>query len=592
MTGQLVVDITGGGAGTLGLKVINTLSGAIIHAEKSLSSSGSLYVENLISIGGDDNSAQNPYLDVRRSSTGIDGMFRFFTTNSEIWRFGMRNDGTNSFRFQDGSTNVVTIEDGGRSNALYIANTNHVGTVGIGTADPKATLEVIGSISGARLTISNNANISGSLVVLNNIVARGNLSGSTLTVSSSASISGSLLVKNSITSKGSLSGVTIAGFNLGSCNSVSQKLLYNYSTQKFECGTDRSGTNTGNILQIGDARYVKKSGDTMTGALNVRATLSGSRLVIDGNANVSGALLVKGNITSRGTISGALITQNGAGNNYFLGNLGIGVTTPGSKLSLAAPAGSNTVEFGFYNDAGATKIGSIGTNNQLKLVLDGYSTNGVYMPTGLSLGTYASGAPPTGGAIISGNVGIGTNNPLSLLQVGTNGFSVSDISASGELPAGSNIAARNSNTVITTDYLGTVGDKLTLGYYNGSAWKSAFEVANTSGTPGALLLMKSGGTVGIGTSAAKAQLDVIGTISGSRLSISNNANISGTLLVLNNITTRGTLSGYNLTVSRSASISGTLIVKTGITSKGSVSGSTILGFGLGSCNGATQKLVR
>lgn len=53
----------------------------------------------------------------------------------------------------------------------------------------------------------------------------------------------------------------------------------------------------------------------------------------------------------------------------------------------------------------------------------------------------------------------------------------------------------------------------------------------------------------------------------------------------------GTLSGTNLTVSHAASISGTLLVKTGITSKGSLSGSTFYGAGLGSCNGGSSKLL-
>ena len=48
------------------------------------------------------------------------------------------------------------------------------------------------------------------------------------------------------------------------------EVLFNNSTGKFECGSDQTSFfGTGNVLTLGDARYVKKSGDTMTGALTI-----------------------------------------------------------------------------------------------------------------------------------------------------------------------------------------------------------------------------------------------------------------------------------------------------------------------------------
>lgn len=167
--------------------------------------------------------------------------------------------------------------------------------------------------------------LNGTAFRLNATVTGSTLSGTHIVASRSLTVSGALLVKTSITSKGSLSGATIAGFNLGSCNGSTQKILYNNSTQKFECGSDQTGTSvpfgTGNVLTIGDARYLRRSGGTMTGqlvinitggnfntvGLKVINTLSGAHLHAERTLTTSGTIKAVGNITTTGTVSGALI---------------------------------------------------------------------------------------------------------------------------------------------------------------------------------------------------------------------------------------------------------------------------------------------
>jgi len=61
-----------------------------------------------------------------------------------------------------------------------------------------------------------------------------------LTVSKNASISGSLLVRSNIAAKGTVSGATINGFGLGSCNGSTQKVVYNNTSNAFECATDQT----------------------------------------------------------------------------------------------------------------------------------------------------------------------------------------------------------------------------------------------------------------------------------------------------------------------------------------------------------------
>lgn len=82
--------------------------------------------------------------------------------------------------------------------------------------------------------------------------------------------------------------------------------------------------------------------------------------------------------------------------------------------------------------------------------------------------------------------------------------------ALGEIPAGTQLQTSNSNLSLYAGSLnGAAGLKLAAAYYNGSAWKSALEVANVASGFGTLLLMKGGGNVGIGGTPTCA-LDVIG----------------------------------------------------------------------------------
>jgi cytoskeletal protein CcmA (bactofilin family) len=206
---------------------------------------------------------------------------------------------------------------------------------------------VLGTISGSSLNVDRNATIGGGLTVtgavlsLSNITAKGTLSGKELVVSKNASISGSLLVKNNIAAKGTVSGATITGFGLGTCNGAAQKLIYNYSTQKFECATDldTKWSTTGSLMTAFDRRYVNQSGDTMTGNLVIgnSATLSVSGaiitegdLTINQDAGAVDAILTFGNNTANQTIKYLNASQR------FQFSKGISVlgTISGSSLNV------------------------------------------------------------------------------------------------------------------------------------------------------------------------------------------------------------------------------------------------------------------
>lgn len=90
--------------------------------------------------------------------------------------------------------------------------------------------------------------------------------------------------------RGNLSGSTLTVDGLRSCDTIDTDANGN-----LVCGTD----STGLTQATNDARYVKKSGDTMTGSLKVRGNLSGATLNVDGAASINGTLSTSGSITTR-----------------------------------------------------------------------------------------------------------------------------------------------------------------------------------------------------------------------------------------------------------------------------------------------------
>jgi len=145
---------------------------------------------------------------------------------------------------------------------------------------------------------------------------------------------------------------SIASTSLANCNTIDGT-----STGMLICGTDASGaggtTNTGGLMLIFDNRYINTSGDTMTGALKVRANMSGASLNVDGSSTLIGTVRLNG-VTytfpfGDGSASGKVLKTNSAGQ----------LSWSTDNDSAAAGINAVTAEGMFVNQGGDTMTGSL-----------------------------------------------------------------------------------------------------------------------------------------------------------------------------------------------------------------------------------------
>ena len=193
------------------------------------------------------------------------------------------------------------------------------------------------------------------------------------------------------------------------------------------------------------------------------------------------------------------------------GNVGIGTTNPGKTLDVlhasenellrvrrGIESSYNSASFG-VDTLGANYGAGIWWGTQVSS-----TQQATFYNTGLVLGTYvaAGNDPPSGGAIISGNVGIGTTSPGAKLQIAGTGV----YGASG--------AARLDllNTTYGTAWLTHVGDTGTWQLANGGSTRltiaptanGQMDFYNGSGN----VIFNGSGNVGIGTTAPTYSLHI------------------------------------------------------------------------------------
>jgi len=222
------------------------------------------------------------------------------------------------------------------------------------------------------------------------------------------------------------------------------------------------------------------------------------------------------------------------------GNVGIGTTTPGQKLSVAGTIESSSGGFKFPDGTTQLSVGTAAgwtenaTANTVYTTTTGRNIgigttgpkNKLDVEGGLAVGATYSGTntAPTNGLLVEGNTGIGTTTPVNKLDV-EGGLVI------GATYSGTNTAPANGLLVEGNTGIGTTTPKNKLDVEGGLAVGATYSGTNTAPTNGLLVE----GNTGIGTTAPVNKLDVEGGLAvGATYSGTNAAPANG-LLVEGNV---------------------------------------------------------
>jgi hypothetical protein len=293
-----------------------------------------------------------------------------------------------------------------------------------------------------------------------------------------------------------------------------------------------AGTGTGVFVRTTDPTFANNV--TITGELRGPASF-----VIDPSAvgDNTGTVVIKGNLQVDGlttTINSTTLTVDDLNINLASGAAsaaaanGAGITVDGSSATLtylsaddswnsnkrfnvAAPLsaltgskiGAGTAITGSGRDyltLGGTALGSIAFKNATDAVTlymqSGAANFDIFANTGGTLRLGANGTDgiaivsSTGLLVNSGTLTVGSSTPLTIQH---------NYGGSGAILAGNLIASGGTNLSFIPDGSGAAYT-LSMAYYNGAAWYSAFKYSNVAGggaTRSTLYLMQGGGTTDI-----------------------------------------------------------------------------------------------
>lgn len=222
-------------------------------------------------------------------------------------------------------------------------------------------LKVVGSLSGSSLTVDNLQScdtIDTSAAGVLSCGTDADTGASQMSDAESAdkfvdeagdTMTGDLMVQATMTGYKLFIGA-MSGAGLTDCDTAgASKLLWDSTTERFSCGTDQGST------QMTDAeaadKFVDEEGDTMTGALKVRAAISGSYLFVDGlNSCDSIDTTATGQLIC-GTDAGAGMTDTELIDKFvdeagdtMTGGLTVQATMTGYKLFVGAMSGAGLAD--------------------------------------------------------------------------------------------------------------------------------------------------------------------------------------------------------------------------------------------------------
>ena len=294
--------------------------------------------------------------------------------------------------------------------------------------------------------------------------------------------------------------------------SSTPNVLIKYSGSGLITGTGSSGQVafwTGSVSIGGNNNLFW---DNTNKRLGISTTTPQTSLHVVGNVTADAFL---GTINAANVSSGQFGANTGGGNYYFMGNVGIGTTNPGASLDVAG------------NARISGDIDISGSNRWTIHSPDDGRTSLYIAPwggTGWNWGAQTR-FENNGNVYFSGNVGIGTTNPIGRLGVvggliyagDTNtrfGAQMSGDDA-GRGVFGSNIYVAGDNTIRTFGthasygYSGVSFEWGNIKFYS----QGGATVQDAIVSPSTRMIINTDGNVGIGTTNPTVKLDVRGVLS-------------------------------------------------------------------------------
>ncbi|TSC57286.1 MAG: putative membrane-anchored cell surface protein, partial [Candidatus Peregrinibacteria bacterium Greene0416_19] len=512
----------GTSAPTTALDVVGTISGSALQVSGNATMNGNLTLSHsttpVISISNTAGGAGlnltrdasgNGFI-VRNSSTGLNMM-----TVSAVGNVGI---GRSAAEFA--------------SSALVVSGSTLIGN-GLNRA-AKAQLDVVGTISGSKLTIHSGPNYSSFL-------------GKVEVDDNSGAAGGALIVDGILTTDGTSNQNVRSIFRVGGtqtgAGSTAPASVYAFAeTSSALTATDLAGVMT---------YFSKDHTGTLTNYYG---------LLVNNMSNNAGTItntygVYIGDLThGTQTINpyGIYVSDTGI-RNYFGGPVGIGSSSPAAKLTVT---GSGSI-------SGNVGIGKTTTNLAKLDVVGTISGSNLYIATNAGIGVASPGKrlevyADAGGQDSTGNglkVTRTDNTTIYAHLYPNNGFSENGMSFDVSGIDTMYFSSTDGDVVIGTMTSGAPGSKL---FVNGGVNVGG---AITDAAPTGGLLVS--GNTGMGKTNAKAKLDVAGTISGSALTLSgpaNNSYILGNLSIgktgagLSKLDVVGTISGSALAINGNAGI--------------------------------------
>jgi len=255
---------------------------------------------------------------------------------------------------------------------------------------------------------------------------------------------------------------------------------------------------------------------------------------------------------------GSLLIGNGAG--YSLSTL-----TAGAAISITNGVGSITIA---VNTSGLV-TSLAGTTNQIA-VSSATGASVISLTNGVSLGSYQSITPPTGGIICPGTVGVGTSSPVSMLDTNAD-TGISVLSQSNTKSAQINVSNATSSNGFITLWSGRSGDAhAALIFSNSVPLRIGSATSVTTSGFSELARITQTGLWGLGTQSPINKLDVsgavaIGTYAGVNTAPTNGLIVSGTVGIgtatpQNELDVAGSVAVGSYAGSNASSTSNSLIV--------------------------------